>query len=131
ADTDSRARTTLLHLEHWRVLSRSENSELPPALSEFYLAKKVLLGQLKMRTEFEAASRMANQVNLFDKNGAFGLVELAVKAGRRDYALELLRKIHDEDLSGEYKERVVKLAHSLGDHGLVEKILEDLYTTKV
>ncbi len=131
ADTEKRARTTLLHLEHWRVLAQNENSGFSLVPSEFYLAKKVLYGQLKMRSEFESAASKASEVNLFNRGGAFSLVELAAKAGRRDFAFELLRKIYDEDLSGEHREQVVKLAHTLGDRGLVEKALETLYSTKV
>jgi predicted Zn-dependent protease len=122
ANDDARARATLSHLDQWLELVRGQMS-IP---AEYYVAQMSLFSQLRMRAEFETASNKAKQVKLSSESGAFALVELAVKAARRDLAVELLRKIDDEASSVEIRRRVAMLAHGIGDHRLVGRIIEAL-----
>ncbi len=126
ANDDARARTTLALLNEWGQLAESSKTSPPNAPSEYYLSKSVLHAQLKERQKAANAARQAKSKKLTSPESTFSLVELAVKSGRGDLAMELLRKLEEEDVLATHKARIAQLAHGLGDHALVGRILHVL-----
>lgn len=123
ANDEPRAQTSLAHLEHWLAWGRTQS---PPATvpAELYLAQKSLFSQLRKGAEAAQAGDKAKLADFRQRRGAFALVEFAVKAGRRDLAIELLRKISEKTVLPDEKRQIAKWAHGLGDHALVGQILE-------
>jgi len=123
ANDERRARASLAHLDHWLSWAHSQR---PPTTvpAQLYLAQKSLLGQLRKGAEAAQAGDHAKLVDLTQRQGVFALVELAVKAGRRDLAVELLRKLSEKTVLPEEKRQIANWAHGLGDHVLVGQILE-------
>jgi tetratricopeptide (TPR) repeat protein len=123
ASDERRAQASLAHLEHWLSWGRSQN---PPAHvpAQLYLAQQSLLHQLRKGTEAAQAGEKAKLADLSQRHGALSLIEFAVKTGRRDLAIELLRKAGEKAVLPEEKRQIARWAHGLGDHTLVGQILE-------
>lgn len=124
AHQESLARAAMVHLESWKQLAEKSKSGAIPA--EYYLARMSLAQQLKTPAPFEEAKAHVASAKLTDQEGALSLVQLALKSGRTDLGALLLRKLGDVTFSAEEKFRIAELAHGLGDHALVGKLLAEL-----
>lgn len=126
ANDELRARNALAHLAAWPAKALGANGMAATIPGEYYLAQASLNAQLKDRDGADAAAEKATKSKLSGEREVFALVALAVKAGRPDFAIKLLRRINDEISSSEARRRVAELAHGLEDHRLVGQILGTL-----
>lgn len=127
ANSESRARTALAHLNRWPEVARGAMGVPVTIPGEYHLARASLNEQLKDRVEADAAAAKSSKAKLTGERESFALVALAVKAGRLDLALKVLRKLDEETSSVPVRRQVAELAHGLNDHRLVGKILETLW----
>lgn len=123
AKQESFARAALLHLETWQSYAREAKTPIP---AEYYVARMSLAQQLKTPAAFEEAKALVPNAKLSDRQGALSLIQLALKSGRNDLAAYLLRKVGEVAFQAPEKLQVAQMAHGLGDHGLVEKLLGEL-----
>lgn len=122
ADDRNRAKVALSHLDQW--LEKRNNDEVKPQIpAEFYLARASLSGTLLDPIRRKNNISIAQEKNLSGDREAVALAVLASASGRGDLAVLLLRRLLDEPTPPQEPVQVGELAHRLGQHDLVAKVL--------
>lgn len=115
------ATRALAHLDDWSKKRSDPNSR---DSVEFHLARASLLGQLNRPLERRRAVEAARVSPVPDVESALSLALLASRAGRSDFATDLLERVFPEVRTPARWRHIAELAHRLGQHDLTRKCLE-------
>jgi hypothetical protein len=122
ANDAPRARASLQRLEAWaKPPSLDAGAHLGPA--ELHLARATLLARLGELDRVRAARQDADRAGLDSERSAMALVALAIRAGQRELAAQLLARLAKELHDPHSLAQGAALSHAIGAHEITGRFL--------
>jgi len=122
ANDAPRARASLQRLEAWaKPPSLDAGAHLVPA--ELHLARATLLARLGELDRVRAARQDADRAGLDSERSAMALVALAIRAGQRELAAQLLARLAKELHDPHSLAQGAALSHAIGAHEITGRFL--------